>query len=134
VTATSRPSGNEHTPRWNRLPLRIALQDVEAETEADLIAGRLKLRGVTDACNNDPPKDDRVIDDVREKRIFAGRREHARAQDGTRGLVRAGKREQVGEVGRRLADRPRAVYVIGHRSSPWLAQGQALHRDGWRAA
>ena len=130
-----RPSGSVHMPRWIGLPRSIALQDLEPEAEADLVVRGLKLRGVANAGNDHAANGDRVIDGVREHRILAGRRENARAQHGARGVLRARKREEVGEIGRGLANRPRTVNVIGHRLSPSLgATAKRLIETvgGWR--
>ena len=104
----------------DRLPGRIALQDLEPEAEADLVVRGLKLRGIADACNGHAANDDRVVDDVRENRAFAGRRENAHGEDGARRILRTREGEEVGDVGRGLADRPRTVNVIGHRQPPFI--------------
>ena len=96
----------------------IALQDLEPEAEADLVVRGLKLRGVANACNGHAANDDRVIDDVRENRIFAGRRENAHGEDGARRVLRTRERKEIGDVGRGLANRPRTINVIGHRWPP----------------
>src|SRR4029453_8190274 len=98
-------------------------QALEPEAEADLVVPGLKLRGSANPGNDHASDGDRVIDGIRKHRMFAGRRKDAGAQDGARGVVRARKREEVGEVGRGLANRARTVNVIGHRSSPSLAPG-----------
>src|SRR5215470_15291252 len=78
----------------------------------------LKLRAVANAGNGHAANCDRVIDDVREHRLFASRWEDARGENGVRGILRTRKREEVGEISREIADRPRTVNVIGHRQVP----------------
>ena len=102
----------------DRFPGSVALEGLEPEAEADLIGFRLKLRGVSNACNGHVANGDRVIDDVRENRIFAGGRENIHGEDGARRVFRTGEREEVGDVGRGVANRPRTVNVIGHRQPP----------------
>ena len=98
----------------DHIPRGIALQDLEPEAEADLVVRRLKLRGIANAGNGHAANGDRVIDDVREDRIFAGRREHAHGENGARGILRAREREEVADIGRGVANRPRTVNMIGH--------------------
>src|SRR4029453_10684045 len=104
-------------------------QALEPEAEADLVVPGLKLRGSANPGNDHASDGDRVIDGIRKHRMFAGRRKDAGAQDGARGVVRARKREEVGEVGRGLANRARTVNVIGHRFSPSLAPGSRFMKE-----
>ena len=106
----------------DRLPRSVALQDVEPEAEADLVVRGLKLRGVANARNGHAANGDRVIDDVRKNRLFTGRRENTCGENGMRGVLWAGEGEEVGEVGRGVANRPRAINVIGHRRPRSSAQ------------
>src|SRR6185503_16176033 len=86
----------------------------EPDAEAGFVVRRLKLRGMADAGNSHSTNGNRVIDGIGEDRVLSGRREHAHRQHGARRVLRAREREEVGNVGRRLADRPWAVNMIGH--------------------
>src|SRR4029453_16948152 len=74
------------------------------------------------ARNGHAANDDRVIDDVREDRILAGRRENAHGEDGARRVLGTRERKEVGNVARRLANRARTINVIGHCWPPSSAQ------------
>ena len=113
----------------DHLPGGIALEDLEPEAKADLVVRGLKLRGIANARNGHAANDDRVIDDVRENCIFAGRGENAHGEDGARRVFRARKRKEIGDVGRRFANRPRTINVIGHHWPPFMrSSSQASSR------
>jgi hypothetical protein len=110
-------------------------QDIEPEAEAYLVVSGLKLRGVANACNGHAADNDRVIDDIRENRVFAGRRENARGEDGARRVLRTrnAKRSVTSAAGSPIERGPsiiRSVMISSTTSnaSPMLqAAGQIRH-------
>src|SRR5207245_9452150 len=112
------PSCQSANAALYRIPRGIALQNLESDAKADLVVRWLKPGGVANACNRHASDDDRVIDDLREKCVVTGRRENARGEDDARGALRTREREQIGEVGRGLTNRPRTINVIGHLWPP----------------
>jgi hypothetical protein len=63
------------------IPLAVVLQAVEPEAEAELFVRGLKSGCVANACNGHATNGDRLIDDVGERSVFAGRRERAHGQN-----------------------------------------------------
>jgi hypothetical protein len=75
----------------------------------------LKLRGVANAGNTHPPNDesrDRMAFEKIASSPAEGKTHMAKTV--CAGVLRAREREEVGQVGSRIADRARTVYVIGH--------------------
>jgi hypothetical protein len=94
------------------------LQGIEPDGEADLVVFGLKPCGIANAGNRHAANGDHVIDRVREDRTFSGGRKDAHGENGARRVLRTREREEIADIGRGVANRPRTVNMIGHREPP----------------